>query len=142
MCSVYAIYGHKNTVVLNLLWVGYHNYFTSLRQSWGQMLSEEWEINRLPYEGKLWWGEMLANLVNRPWFAKLKLVLIINNLLPNLLICQTFFRQMLKTSQFAKFSPTKLPSIQYISQALISLLLTLVCNWSQPIIMYVWCNYS
>ena len=34
-----------------------------------------------------------------------KLVLTINNLLADLLIRQTFFRQMLETSQFAKFSP-------------------------------------
>ena len=36
-----------------------------------------------------------------------KLVLTINNLLADLLIRQTFFRQMLETSQFAKLSPTK-----------------------------------
>ena len=34
-----------------------------------------------------------------------KLVLIINNLLADQLICQIFFCQMLKTSQFAKLSP-------------------------------------
>ena len=34
-----------------------------------------------------------------------KLVLIINNLLADLLICQTFFRQMLEKSQFAKLFP-------------------------------------
>ena len=34
-----------------------------------------------------------------------KLVLIINNLLADLLIHQTFFCQMLKMSQFAKLSP-------------------------------------
>ena len=53
------------------------------------------------------WGA-LANLVNRPWFAKLKpskLVLIINNLLADLLIRQTFFRQMLEMNQFANVSP-------------------------------------
>ena len=51
--------------------------------------------------------ESLANLANHPWFTKLKpskLVLTINNLLANLLICQTFFRQMLETSQFTKLS--------------------------------------
>ena len=53
-------------------------------------------------EGK-WWGETLANLVNRPWFARLKLsklILIINNLLADLLI-----HQMLETSEFAKIFP-------------------------------------
>ena len=53
------------------------------------------------YSGKVWWGESLANLVNHPWFAKLKpskLVLTINNLLADLLIFQTFFRQILKES--------------------------------------------
>ena len=34
-----------------------------------------------------------------------KLVLTINNLLVDLLICQIFFLQMLETSQFAKISP-------------------------------------
>ena len=46
--------------------------------------------------------ESLEDLVNRPWFAKLKpskLVLSINNLLADLLIHQT-----LKKSQFAKLS--------------------------------------
>ena len=33
--------------------------------------------------------ESLEDLVNLPWFAKLKLVLSINNLLADLLICQT-----------------------------------------------------
>ena len=48
------------------------------------------------------------NLANHPRFAKLKpskLVLTINNLLADLLICQTFFHQMYKTSQFVKLSP-------------------------------------
>ena len=51
------------------------------------------------------WRETLANLTNCPWFTKLKpskLVLTINNLLADLLIRQTFFCQMLKTSPFAK----------------------------------------
>ena len=46
----------------------------------------------------------MANLANRPKFAKLKpfkLVLTINNLLADLLIRQTFFCQMFETSQFA-----------------------------------------
>ena len=36
--------------------------------------------------------------------TKTKLVLEINNLLADLLICQTFFRLVLKKSQFAKLS--------------------------------------
>ena len=50
----------------------------------------------------------MANLANRPQFAKLKpskLVLTINNLLADVLIQQTFFRQMLETSEFTKLSP-------------------------------------
>ena len=61
--------------------------------------------HNIPYSGKVWWGESSANLVNCPWFAKLKpsnLVLTINNLLPNLLIHQTFFHQMLEKYHFAK----------------------------------------
>ena len=54
-------------------------------------------------------GEGLANLANRPLFAKIKpsnlKILTIDNLLADLLICQTFFRQMLEKSQFAKLSP-------------------------------------
>ena len=53
-------------------------------------------------------GGNLANLANRPWFAKLKpsnLVLTIEYLLADLLIRHTFFREMLKKSQFAKVSP-------------------------------------
>ena len=63
---------------------------------------------QLPYSGKVWQGEGLSNLANHPWFAKLKpskLVLTINNLLADLLICQIFFHQMLENSQFAKLSP-------------------------------------
>ena len=44
-------------------------------------------------------------------FAKLKpfkLVLTINNLLADLLICQIFFCQMCKKSQFAKLSPSQI----------------------------------
>ena len=74
----------------------------------------------LPYSVKVWRGESLVNLANRPWFTKLKpskLVLKVNNLLADLLadllIYQTFFRQMLETSQFAKFYPTKLSHIRY-----------------------------
>ena len=56
-------------------------------------------------------GEFGKSSVIRPRFAKLKpskLVLIINNLLDDLLIRQTFFCQMLKMSQFTKFPPAKL----------------------------------
>ena len=65
-------------------------------------------ITNIPYSGKGWRGESLANLANRPRFAKLKpfkLALTINNLLADLLIRQTFFRQMLESSQFAKLYP-------------------------------------
>ena len=65
-------------------------------------------INLLLYSGKVWRGESLVNLENCPLFAKLKpskLVLIINNLLADLLIRQTFFCQILENSQFAKLSP-------------------------------------
>ena len=58
-------------------------------------------IATTPYSRKVWRGESLENLANRPWFAKLKpskLVLLINNLLADLLIHQTFFRQMLEES--------------------------------------------
>ena len=44
----------------------------------------------------------------RPWLTKLtpsKLVLAINILLADLLIRQTFFRQILEKSQFTKFPP-------------------------------------
>ena len=50
------------------------------------------------------------NLVNRPRFTKLKpskLGLKINNVLADLLIRQTLFRQMLETSQFAKLPPPR-----------------------------------
>ena len=69
------------------------------------------KAKQLLYSGKVWWEERLTNLANRPRFAKLKpskLVLTINNLLVDLLICQTFFRQMLEMSQFTKFSLAKL----------------------------------
>ena len=62
---------------------------------------------QLPYSGKVWRGESLANLANRSWFAKLKpsnLVVTIDNLLADLLIRQTFLCQMLEKSQFAKLS--------------------------------------
>ena len=56
-------------------------------------------------------GEFGESSAIRPRFAKLKpskLVLTINNLLADLSIRQTFFCQMLKTSQFAKFPPARL----------------------------------
>ena len=64
-------------------------------------------INGMSYSGKVWRGEGLVNLVDCPWFAKLKpsnLVLTIDNLLADLLIHQTFLGQMLKKSQFTKLS--------------------------------------
>ena len=60
-------------------------------------------FSTIPYSGKVWQGESLANLANHPQFAKLKpspLVLTINNLLADLLFCQ-----MLETSQITKLSP-------------------------------------
>ena len=54
--------------------------------------------------GKVWQGESLANLVNCPWFGKIKpskLVLTINNLLADLPTCQTFCH-IFKKSKFAK----------------------------------------
>ena len=62
----------------------------------------------IPYSGKVWWEKSWANSANHSWFAKLKptkLVLTINYLLADLLICQTFFHQMFEKSQFAKLSP-------------------------------------
>ena len=59
----------------------------------------------LPYSGKVWRGESLANLANRRRFAKLKpskLIPTIDNPLADLFIRQTFFRQTLKNSRFAK----------------------------------------
>ena len=61
----------------------------------------------IPYSGKVWRGESLANLVNRRRFAKLKpskLIPTIDNLLADLFIRQTFFRQTLKNNGFAKHS--------------------------------------
>ena len=59
----------------------------------------------VPYSGKVWQGESLANLANRLRFAKLKpskLVVTIDNPLADLFIRQTFFRQTLEKSRFAK----------------------------------------
>ena len=70
-----------------------------------------WYYN-IPYSRKVWQGDSLVNLANCPRFIKLKpskLVLTINNPLTDLLIHQTFFRQMLETSQFAKPSRYMIP---------------------------------
>ena len=58
------------------------------------------------YGGKVWQGKCLYN---HPCFAKLKpskSVLTIDNLLADLLVCQTFL-PMPKKSKFAKLFPTK-----------------------------------
>ena len=60
----------------------------------------------IPYSGKVWRGESLANLANRLRFAKLKpskLVVAIDNPLADLFIRQTFSAKRLK-SRFAKHS--------------------------------------
>ena len=59
----------------------------------------------------------------------LKLVLIINNLLVDLLICQTFFHQMLKTNQFINVPPTKV-SLHTVS--------TIQLGTCLPVIRYVY----
>ena len=62
----------------------------------------------IPYSGKVWQGESLANLANRQRFAKLKpskLVVIIITLWLDLFIRQTFLCQTLKRSKFDKVSP-------------------------------------
>ena len=56
--------------------------------------------------------ESFANLANHPCFTKLKpskLIFTISKLLGDLLIYQTFFRQMLERSHFAKLFSTKPP---------------------------------
>ena len=61
----------------------------------------------IPYSGKVWQGESLANLANHLRFAKLKpskLVVTIDNPLADLFIRQTFFHQTLEKSRFAKHS--------------------------------------
>ena len=71
----------------------------------------------LPYSGKVWQEESLANLVNCQWFAKLKLSkieVIIIILWLNLFVRQTFPRQTLKKSKFAKvYPPSNFPTICY-----------------------------
>ena len=57
------------------------------------------------YSWKVWWGESLAN---HSWSIKLKpskFLLTIITFWLNLFIRQTFFRQMLKKSKFAKLLP-------------------------------------
>ena len=64
-------------------------------------------MHDIPYSGKVWRGESLANLANCRRFAKLKpskLIATIDNPLADLFIRQTFFRQTLKNSRFAKHS--------------------------------------
>ena len=58
----------------------------------------------IPYRGKVWRGEKFGEFGELSAIRQTKLVLTINNLLADLLIRQTFFRQMLETSQFAKLS--------------------------------------
>ena len=63
------------------------------------------DLSYVPYSGKVWRRESLANLANRRRFAKLKpskLITTIDNPLADLFIRQTFFRQTLKNSRFAK----------------------------------------
>ena len=60
---------------------------------------------KVPYSGKVWRGESLANLANHRRFAKLKpskLIPTIDDPLADPFIRQTFFRQTLKNSRFAK----------------------------------------
>ena len=67
-------------------------------------------VSNIPYSGKVWWGESLANLANGLRFTKLKpskLVVTIDNPLADLFIRQTFFRQMLEKSTFAKHSASQ-----------------------------------
>ena len=70
--------------------------------------------------------KFFSNLANHPWFIKLKtskLVLTYNNLLTNLLICQTFFVKCLKSVNLPNFSPPKFPSIQYTNVPLLTWLM-------------------
>ena len=62
----------------------------------------------IPYGGKVWLGDSLANLANHQRFSKLKpskVVDAINNPLADLFIRQTFFHHMLEKRKFAKHSP-------------------------------------
>ena len=58
----------------------------------------------IPYSGKVWQGESLANRLR---FAKLKpskLIVTIDNPMADLVICQTFFCQTFENSRFGKHS--------------------------------------
>ena len=98
------------------------------------------------YSGKVWRGESLTNLVNRPRFAKLKpskLVLTINNLLADLLIHQTFFYQMFEMTQFAKLSPPpNFPAIRcvcmHVCEHIHGYICVTVCTCTY-IYMYILC---
>jgi len=71
-------------------------------------VTQFWKTLHIPYSGKVWQGESLTNLVNHPWFTKLKpskFLLTIITFWLNLFIRQTFFRQLLETSEFAKLYP-------------------------------------
>ena len=90
-------YIHKHT------WTLTHVHAHTHASTW--MHAHKHKYIHIPYSGKVWRGESLANLVNHPRFVKLtpsKLVFTINNLLADLLIYQTFFRQIFETSQFTK----------------------------------------
>ena len=65
------------------------------------------KLQDIPYSGKVWRGESLANSANRLRFAKLKpskIVVTIDNPLADLFIRQTFFRQTLEKSRLTKHS--------------------------------------
>ena len=65
-------------------------------------------MKELPYSGKVWQGESLADLVNRQRFTipkPSKLVVIIITLWLYLSIRQTFPHQILRKSKFTKVSP-------------------------------------
>ena len=67
-------------------------------------LNTNFIITTIPYTRKVWWGENLAKFGESSMIRQTNLVLTIDNLLADLLIHQTFFRQMLEKSQFAKLS--------------------------------------
>ena len=74
----------------------------------------------IPYSGKVWRGESLANRLR---FAKLKpskLVVTINSPLADVFIRQTFFRQTLEKSRFAKHSARQIFPLYGNYQSVIS----------------------
>ena len=78
----------------------YHTMYNTLQFYYGEILVS------IPYSVKIWWEENLVNLMNCPWFAKLKpskLVLTIDSLLADLFI-HYFFHQMLEKNKFTKLS--------------------------------------